>query len=73
MSTRFMTHQTIVRKYIPTTIPKQNITLPYVEEKLKYIQYLLEKQGDLFRRQNHPTLDNAFEDLIHNVKQKNKN
>ena len=66
-------HQTCVRKYRPLTIPKQDITFPYVEQRLKYIQYLLEKQSDLFRRENHPTLDNAFEDLLHNVKQKNKN
>ena len=66
-------HRTLVRKYLPTTIPKQDITLPYVEIKLKYIKYLLDKQSEVFRRQNHPTLDNAFEDLLHNLQNKNKN
>ena len=66
-------HRTFVRTYLPTTVPKQDITFPYVEARLKYIQYLLEKQSQVFRRENHPTVDNAFTDLLHNVIQKNKN
>jgi len=64
--------QSVVRQYLPKSVPTSEITFPYVEQHLVKIKWLLDKQSEVFRRQNHPTLDNAFEDLLHNIKRKNQ-
>ena len=62
--------KTVVPKFIPTKYPNEKINYKYISHELDKIKNLLSWQSTVFRRQNHPTLDNTLEELIYNVKEK---
>jgi hypothetical protein len=60
----------IVRAYVPKVAPKHEISYHVIHSELVHIKYLLDCQTTVFRRQNHPTLDQAFADLMVTLEQK---